>query len=257
MKTVFLAGGQGTRIREESTFRPKPMIDIGNMPLLWHLMKFYSYQGFSDFVICAGYKHSIIKEFFSHFYNFQENLEIDLANRASVVYEEHNLPKWKIYIANTGEHTNTGGRLKKIEKHVSQERFLCTYGDGLSDINLNRLLEFHIAHGKLATLTSVHPKGRFGHLNIDKKGKVLSFEEKPSALEWINGGFFIFEPEVLEMISENSVLEVDLLPKLSELNELFAYQHAGFWQPMDTYREYRILNELWESGEAPWRIWND
>lgn len=255
MKTVLLAGGLGTRLREETEFRPKPMVEVGSKPILWHIMKIYEAAGFSDFVICAGYKSEVIKHFFSNLVNISGDFQISYGLKAVIDFLEDDLPNWQVLVSDTGYGTMTGGRIKKIQKHIAGQRFFCTYGDGLSDINVRALLDFHLSTGKLATLTAVHPTSRFGQLEISQDGTITDFSEKPMNDEWINGGFFVFEPEIFNYLNNNSILEKDVLPVLAKEGELAAFKHDGFWQPMDTFRESQILNNLWNSGNAPWKVW--
>ncbi|MEM0134259.1 MAG: glucose-1-phosphate cytidylyltransferase [Thermoplasmatales archaeon] len=258
MKVVILAGGFGTRISEETTIKPKPMVEIGGKPILWHIMKIYSYYGFNDFVICLGYKGYVIKEYFLNYYFHQSDIEIDIGSNTNRVINSEVEP-WKVTLVETGVDTMTGGRLKRIKNLVNNEAFFATYGDGVSDINISELLKFHNENQKLATITAVQPPGRFGALGISEKGEVTHFLEKPLGDgSWINGGFFVLEPEVLDFIdSDKTVFEKEPLENLSKSGQLVAYRHKGFWQPMDTLREKNLLNNLWNEGKAPWKIWND
>ena len=255
MKTVLLAGGLGTRLREETEFRPKPMVEVGSKPMLWHIMKTYESAGFKDFVICAGYKSDIIKQYFSSLINMSGDFRIKYNSNVSVEFMDGDTPDWSVIVSDTGFETMTGGRIKRIEKYIENERFFCTYGDGLSNVSLNDLLDFHKSQNKIATLTAVHPTSRFGQLSINTDGSVSDFSEKPMNDEWINGGFFVFEPEVFDYLSESCILEKDVLPVLAREGQLSAFKHDGFWQPMDTYRESQLLNELWDAGNAPWKVW--
>jgi len=255
MKTVLLAGGLGTRLREETEFRPKPMVEVGSKPMLWHIMKIYESAGFKDFVICAGYKSEVIKQYFSSLINLSGDFRIQYKSNVAVDFMDGDTPDWSVIVSDTGYETMTGGRIKKIQKYAGKERFFCTYGDGLSNVNLNELLNFHKSQRKIATLTAVHPTSRFGQLNINAEGAVCDFSEKPMNDEWINGGFFVFEPEVFDYLSESCILEKDVLPVLAQEGQLSAFKHHGFWQPMDTYRESQLLNELWSDGKAPWKVW--
>ena len=256
MKAVLLAGGLGTRLREETEFRPKPMVEIGGRPVLWHIMKMLGQQSLTDFVVCAGYKSEQIKNYFYNYRAMNLDFTVNLGGGVEPTYHGgHDEDGWNVTVADTGALTMTGGRIKRIKKYVGDERFLCTYGDGIADIDLDALLAFHESHGKLATVTSVHPTSRFGILETDENGLVQRFKEKPQAEGWINIGYFIFEPKVFDYLGDDSVLEEEPLRRLAEDGELAAYQHTGFWQPMDTYRETQLLNELWDSGRAPWRTW--
>jgi len=257
MKVVLLAGGMGTRLREETEFLPKPMVQVGSRPILWHIMRNYGEYGHSEFVICAGYKGDVIKEYFREFQSEVSDFTVTLGSKFSIEYHDQFVENgWRVTVTDTGLNTMTGGRLFKARKYISEETFMCTYGDGLSDVNLSELLEFHDSHGKIATVTAVRPVSRFGVLDLQTNGAVESFREKPQADGWINAGFFVFNKKIFDYLDENSVLENEPLAKLAEDQELMAFRHDGFWQPMDTYREYSILNELWNTGNAPWKIWN-
>lgn len=258
MKAVILAGGLGTRIAEESDTKPKPMVEIGGKPLLWHIMKTYSHHGINDFVICLGYKGYVIKEFFFNYYRHMSNMTIDLKTGDHQILNSQ-AENWRITLVDTGPETMTGGRLKRVAPYLGQETFCLTYGDGLSDINISAELEFHRKHGKLATVAAVQPPGRFGVLNIDAANQVTSFEEKPSdEIGWINGGFFVLEPGVIPYIEgDDTSWERTPLADISKDGQLVAFHHTGFWQPCDTLRDKRELEALWLGGKAPWRIWGD
>jgi glucose-1-phosphate cytidylyltransferase len=254
MKAVILAGGLGTRISEETSARPKPMIEIGGKPILWHIMKIYSYHGVNDFVICCGYKAYVIKEYFANYFLHSSDVTFDLTNNQMEVHHRYSEP-WRVTVVDTGEHTMTGGRLKRIASFVKNEKSFCfTYGDGLSDINITNLIAFHNEHGLQATLTSVFPPGRFGALDIHSDLRVTSFLEKPKGDGGqINGGFFVLSPEVIELIDgDETVWEGKPLENLAQMGQLKAYRHSGFWQPMDTLRDKFLLENLWGSGNAPW-----
>lgn len=256
MPVVIFAGGLGTRLREETEYKPKPMVEIGGYPILWHIMKIYSFYGFNNFIICAGYKKTAILEYFLNFHYRNNDIEIDIRSEESIRILKNNLDtKWNIKIIDTGENTNTGGRLKKVEDYIDSESFFCTYGDGLADINLNNLLDFHKESPSIATLTSVKPPSRFGALNINNNSFVEKFSEKPPGETWVNGGFFVFEKSIFDYLEDSSVLEQEPLKSLAEARELKAFKHYGFWQPMDTYREFLILNNLWNTNSAPWKKW--
>lgn len=258
VKTVILAGGLGTRLREETEFKPKPMVEIGGMPILWHIMKHYSFYGFNEFEIALGFKGSVIKDFFLNFERNYSDLEIVLGKQNGVsTLQSANIPDWKVALSDTGAFTPTGGRLYSLRDRLNKETFFCTYGDGVSDLSIQDLLRFHKAHGKMATVTAVTPTSRFGRLQIGERSLVEKFEEKPDLSEKVSGGFFCFEPEVLNYLSEDSVLEAEPLESLAKAGELFAYSHAGFWQPMDTLRDSQLLNTLWNSNQAKWKIWKD
>jgi glucose-1-phosphate cytidylyltransferase len=256
MKTVLLAGGLGTRMREETEFRPKPMVPIGKQPILWHIMKLYAQYDFKEFIVCAGYRGDVIRQYFRDFETM--NLDFTIKISSSRVLTSHGKldeEGWTVTVAETGDSTMTGGRLFAVKDYVGKQTFMCTYGDGVSDINIENLIKFHKSHGKIATLTTVRPPSRFGVLDLEENGKVLNFREKPQADGWINAGFFVFEPEIFDYLQENSVLEDKPLSDLVRENQLMAYRHDGFWQPLDTYREVLMLNELWDKNEAPWKIW--
>jgi glucose-1-phosphate cytidylyltransferase len=255
MKAVILAGGLGTRISEETHLRPKPMIEIGGKPILWHIMRIYSAHSINDFIICLGYKGYMIKEYFSNYFLHMSDVTFDLQNNKMKVHEQNSEP-WKVTLIDTGEHTMTGGRLKRIKKYLGDEDFCFTYGDGVGDINITELIDFHKQQETLATCTATQPPGRFGTLNI-VKNKICSFKEKPPGDgAWINGGFFVLSPKVIKFIDgDHTLWEKEPMTKLSEKNQLSAFKHKGFWQPMDTLRDKNHLEELWNSGNAPWKIW--
>ncbi|UUZ83057.1 glucose-1-phosphate cytidylyltransferase [Paenibacillus sp. P26] len=263
MKVVLLAGGYGTRISEESHLRPKPMIEIGERPILWHIMKMYSSYGFNDFIICLGYKGYYIKEYFAHYFLHESDVTFDFKNDNHTVTHQHSAEPWKVTLVNTGLDTMTGGRVKRIQQYVGDEPFMLTYGDGVSDVNIKELVEFHKLHGRIATVTSVQPSGRFGALDLTESNAVQGFKEKPKGDgSWINAGFFVFQPEVFNYITskdsgptESIILEKEPLEKLAKNNELFAYKHEGFWHPMDTLRDKNHLEDLWKTGKAPWKTW--
>jgi len=257
MKAVILAGGLGTRISEETHLRPKPMIEIGGKPILWHVMKIYSSHGINDFIICCGYKGYIIKEYFANYFLHMSDVTFDMKDNTIKVHEKNAEP-WRVTLIDTGEDTQTGGRLKRIRPYIEdQESFCFTYGDGLSDVNISELIDFHKSHGKLATVTAVQPPGRYGALNISDKNLVTSFSEKPRGEGGsINGGFFVVSPKAIDYIEGDSTpWEQKPLEKLANESQLHAYFHDGFWQPMDTLREKNMLEELWQQGSAPWKIW--
>lgn len=254
MKAVILAGGLGTRIAEESDSKPKPMVEVGGRPLLWHIMKSYSQHGVNEFIICLGYKGYVIKEFFFNYYRHTSDLEINLKTGDHQILNSQS-EDWKVTLVDTGTETMTGGRLKRVARYLGDETFFLTYGDGLSDIDITAELAFHRANKKLATVGAVQPPGRFGILNMDANGHVSSFEEKPSdEIGWINGGFFVLEPKVIDYIEGDSTSwEREPLRKLAQDGQLAAFQHTGFWQPCDTLRDKRELESLWDGGKAPWR----
>ena len=255
MKAVILAGGLGTRISEESTARPKPMIEIGGMPILWHILKIYSHHGINDFIICLGYKGYVIKEYFANYFLHMSDVTFDLSTNKLEVHHKHAEP-WRITLVDTGENTQTGGRLKRVADYLDGETFCFTYGDGVADIDISRLLAFHQEKATLATMCAVQPPGRFGALDIDGH-RIIRFEEKPSGDgSWINGGFFVLEPAVLDHIAgDDTIWERGPLEQLAKAGQLSAFTHDGFWQAMDTLRDKVKLEELWQSGEAPWKTW--
>ena len=252
---VILAGGLGTRLREETEFRPKPMIEIGGRPIVWHIMKYYSFWGVNDFIICTGYKGEIVKNYFLNYRTNQSDVLVELgSNRHSTVLTDVE-EDWKITIVDTGPLTPTGGRISKIAKYVTTQDFYCTYGDGLANVDLSRLSDLHLKDDSIATLTAVKPLSRFGVVDIDEDGKVLSFNEKSRLDTWINGGFFVFNKRIFALLNENSTLEIEPMRVLSKSGKLSAFKHDGFWQPMDTLREVQLLNTMWHSGNAEWKVW--
>jgi glucose-1-phosphate cytidylyltransferase len=258
MKVVILAGGYGTRISEESHLRPKPMIEIGQKPILWHIMKQYSHYGFNDFIICLGYKGFVIKEYFAHYFLHESDVTFDFRSDNHTIVHHNTAEPWKVTLVNTGIDTMTGGRVKKIEKYINNEPFMLTYGDGVSNIDLRKLTEFHKLHGRIATVTSVQPAGRFGALDLSPNDEVMGFREKPKGDGyWINAGFFVLQPEFFNYLpsDDSTVLEKEPLEKLSKDGELVAFKHEGFWHPMDTLRDKNYLEELWSNNRAPWRSW--
>lgn len=258
MKALLLAGGLGTRLREETEFKPKPMVEIGGKPIIWHIMKNLSQHNIDEFVVATGYKSEVIKEYFLDYEARNNDFTISLGDQHGIEFHgAHDEGNWKVTLAFTGELTMTGGRVKKVEKYIKGESFLCTYGDGLADVDVSALVAFHKSHGKLATVTTVQPSSRFGIMDVDSSGVVQSFREKPKLEGWINIGFFIFEPEVLTYLDFESVLEQEPLARLASEGQLMAYRHEGFWQPMDTFRESQLLNELWDSGKPPWKSWDN
>ena len=257
MKAVILAGGFGSRLSEETTLKPKPMVEIGGKPILWHIMKIYSSHGINDFVILLGYKGYYIKEYFANYFLHQSDVTIDLKDNSIEVINNSSEP-WKVTLLDTGLNTMTGGRIKRAQNYIGDEPFMLTYGDGVADINIKELLEFHKSHGKLLTMTSAQPDGRFGALDIDDKNKVNEFKEKPKGDgSWINAGYFVCEPEVLKYITEGdeTVFEQTLLRSLAKNGEIFTYKHNSFWMPMDTIRDKNVLNDLWLNNMAAWKTW--
>jgi len=255
VKAVILAGGLGTRLSEETVVRPKPMIELGGRPILWHLMKIYSHHGINDFVICLGYKGYMIKEYFANYFLHMSDVTIDLRKNDVKVHHNTSEP-WTVTLVDTGDETMTGGRLKRVREHVGDGTFCFTYGDGLSDVNVRELVAFHREQKTFATLTAVQPPGRFGVIDIDAE-KIRAFQEKPSGDgSWINGGFFVLEPNVFDVIDgDDTIWERGPLESLARHGQLSAYKHVGFWQPMDTLRDKMYLEELWSTGNAPWKVW--
>lgn len=256
MKVVILAGGLGTRLSEETDLKPKPMVEIGGKPILWHIMKIYSHYGFNDFIICLGYKGYIIKEYFANYFLHHANVTIDLKEN-SIRVHDCRVEAWKITLVDTGINTMTGGRVKRIKKYIGEQTFMLTYGDGVADIDISGLLKFHKRHGKNATITSVQPSGRFGALQVDAENNVTSFTEKPGGDgAIINGGFFVLEPEIFKYIKgDDKLWEKEPLENLAKDRQLVAYRHESFWKPMDTLRDKRELEGLWDSGKAAWKVW--
>lgn len=258
MKVVILAGGFGTRISEESQFKPKPMVELGNLPILVHIMKLYSYYGFNDFVICAGYKQHVIKEYFADYFLHTSDITFDFTNGKSDMVVHHNYSEpWKVTVADTGLNTMTGGRVKRVKEYLNNEPFMLTYGDGVSDLNIKELLEYHESHGKLVTMSAYNASQRFGVLDINNEGQIEEFREKSKGDgSMINIGFMVCQPEFLNYIEDDStVLEKAPLEKVAKEGQLMAYKHEGFWQCMDTVREKQELEKMWASGNAPWKVW--
>ena len=258
MKVVILAGGFGTRISEESQFKPKPMVELGGMPILWHVMKIYSHYGFNDFVVCAGYKQHVIKEYFADYFLHTSDVTFDFSHgKQDMIVHRHTAEPWRVTVVDTGLNTLTGGRVKRIKPYLNGERFFLTYGDGVSDVDISRLLEYHKSHGKLMTLTAVNPGQRYGSLDIDLDGCIQEFREKSkSDGALINGGFMVCEPGMIDYIDgDHQMLEREPLERIAKVGQLMAYRHEGFWQPMDTLREKQILDDMWTNGKAPWKVW--
>ena len=257
MKAVILAGGLGTRLSEETSLKPKPMVEVGGMPILWHIMKMYSHHGINDFVICCGYKGYVIKEYFANYFLHQSDVTFDMRSNTMDVHHKRAEP-WTVTLVDTGENSMTGGRLGRVRKYIENDEMFCfTYGDGVGDIDIGASIAFHKQHGKAATLTATYPPGRFGALDI-REGKVLNFKEKPKGDgAMINGGFFVLSPKVLDYLGgDDTVWEQAPLQGLAEDGQLMAFEHQGFWQPMDTLRDKHLLEELWATGKAPWKKWD-
>jgi glucose-1-phosphate cytidylyltransferase len=255
VKAVILAGGLGTRIAEETNLRPKPMVEIGGRPVLWHIMKIYSAHGVNDFIICLGYKGYLIKEYFANYFLHMSDVTFDLANNRMEVLQRHAEP-WRVTLVDTGEGTQTGGRLRRVKDYVGAEDFCFTYGDGVADVNITALIEFHRRQATLATLTATQPPGRFGALDLEGH-RITAFQEKPQGDgSWINGGFFVLSPKVIDYIDgDHTIWERGPLERLAREGQLSAFVHSGFWQPMDTLRDKQLLDSLWQSARAPWKIW--
>jgi glucose-1-phosphate cytidylyltransferase len=256
MKVVLLAGGLGTRLSEETVSRPKPMVEIGGSPILWHIMKIYASHGFNEFVICLGYKGYVIKEYFANYFLHQSDVTFDMKENKMEIHNSQAEP-WKVTLVDTGFDTMTGGRVKRVQQYLNNEPFLLTYGDGVGSINIREVVDFHRQSNKLLTVTAVQPSGRFGALDISNNNTVLSFMEKPKGDgAWINGGFFVCQPEVLNYISgDSTIFEKEPLENIASNGQMTAYKHSGFWKPMDTLRDKQELENLWASGEAPWKNW--
>ena len=259
MKAVIFAGGLGTRISEETTLKPKPLIEIGGKPILWHIMNIYSAHGIKDFIICCGYKGYLIKEYFANYFLHMSDVTFDIQQNKMEVHQRHAQP-WRVTLIDTGENTMTGGRLKRVAPYLDNDKEFClTYGDGVSNVNISKLIEFHLHHGLLATLTAAYPPGRFGALDINSDQQVIAFKEKPIGDGgMINAGFFVLSPKVIDLISGDHISwEREPLEQLADANQLKAFRHEGFWQCMDTLRDKNSLEELWRSGKAPWKVWNE
>jgi glucose-1-phosphate cytidylyltransferase len=252
---VILCGGMGTRLREETEYKPKPMVEVGGRPVLWHIMKIYARHGFTDFILCLGYKGSVIKEYFLSYEMMCNDCTVQLGQKNRITYQSnHKEQDFNITLVDTGLHTMTGGRIKRIEPYIRSNKLMVTYGDGLADVDVNELVAFHDAHGKVATLTATMPPSRFGILDLEDQGKVNHFREKVST-EWINGGFFVFDRKIFDYLDTECILEKKPMETLAQDGQLMAYRHEGFWIGMDTYREYEALNQMWDRGDAPWKVW--
>ena len=258
MKAVILAGGLGTRLREETEFRPKPMVEVGGKPILWHIMKIFAHYGIMDFVIPIGYRGEVIRDYFLNYEARTNDFTVHLGRTHEIEYHSSHLESdWRVTVVDTGADTQTGGRVKRVEQFIDSGRFLVTYGDGLADVDVAALLAFHESHGRLATITTVRPMTRFGVVDLDDDGTVQRFREKPQTDDYVNAGFFVFEPRVLDYFDEDCILEREPLEALAKDGQLAAYRHEGFWQPMDTYREFTMLNQIWAANEAPWKVWSE
>jgi glucose-1-phosphate cytidylyltransferase len=258
MKAVILAGGLGTRLREETEFRPKPMVEVGGKPILWHIMKLFAHHSIVEFVVPIGYRGDVIRDYFLNYEARTNDFTIRLGRTHEIEYHNRHLESdWLVTVVDTGAETPTGGRVARVRKYVEGERFLATYGDGLADVDIGKLLAFHESHGRLATMTTVKPLTRFGVVEADPDGTVAHFREKPQTEDSVNAGFFVFEPGVFDYLTDDTALEREPLEALARDRQLAAFPHDGFWQPMDTYREFTMLNELWSKGSAPWKVWSD
>ena len=259
MKAVLLAGGFGTRISEESKLKPKPMIEIGGMPILWHIMKTYSKFGVNEFVICAGYKQHVIKEWFADYFLHTSDITFDLTQDDKIIVHNKRAEQWKVTVVDTGLNTMTGGRLKRVRNYLGDEPFFMTYGDGVADVDIDKLLEFHKSHGRLATMTAIKPNSRFGVLDLSDNDEVNAFREKSDVDSgWINAGFMVLSPEVLDYVKDDTIMfEREPMEKLAEEGQLMCYKHDGFWQCMDTLRDKEKLEDLWNENKAPWKVWAD
>ena len=258
MKVVILCGGLGTRLREETEFRPKPMVEVGGRPILWHIMKTYAHYGFREFVLCLGYRGNVIKDYFLNYDAMNNDFTISLGQRSHIHYHgSHQEQQFQVTLAETGAETMTGGRVKRVARYLDEGPFFLTYGDGVADIDIERLLAFHKSHGRLATVSTVPPISRFGIVDINSESEVRHFAEKPQSKEWASAGYFVLERRVLDYITgDDCIFERQALEDLAADGQLMAYRHDGFFYAMDTYREYQVLNELWNSGQAPWRVWD-
>ena len=259
MKAVLLAGGFGTRISEESRFKPKPMIEIGGMPILWHIMKTYSSYGINEFIICAGYKQHVIKEWFADYFLHTSDITFDFTQDDKIIVHNKRAEQWKVTVVDTGLNTMTGGRLKRIRPYLGDEPFFMTYGDGVADVDMDKLLAFHNSHSKLATMTAIKPNSRFGVLDLTENNEVTAFREKSSVDSgWINAGFMVLDPTVLDYVADDSIMfENEPMEKLATEGQLMCYKHEGFWQCMETLRDKEKLEELWNNNKAPWKVWED
>jgi len=254
IKVVILCGGMGTRLREETEFRPKPMVEIGGRPILWHIMKIYSQYGFKNFILCVGYRGEVIKEYFLNYEAMNNDFTINLKSTKTIVYHCTHNENWNVTLVDTGFDSKKGTRIKKIEPYIKEDRFMVTYGDGVGNINIQELLNYHLKKGKIATFTGVHPISRFATVNLDTKGEIASWKEKNKIEEYINAGFFVLERRIFEYLNEDCELEEEPMEKLAGEKQVTMYKHEGFWHCMDTYRDYMFLQRLWEGTEAPWKI---
>ena len=256
MKVVILCGGMGTRLKEETEFRPKPMVEIGGKPILWHIMRLYAHHGFKSFVLCLGYKGALIKEYFLNYEYTTRDITVHLGQQKRVtVHDSAGMDNWDVTLADTGAETMTGGRIKRIEKYIDGDDFLATYGDGLADVNLPELIAFHKRMGCVATVTGFHPESRFGLLQVDERSRVKRFEEKPRLDGMISGGFFVFSRKIFDYLDDHGTLEQEPMRRLAADGQMAVYHHRGFWKSMDTYRDFQEFNQMWDRGETPWKVW--
>jgi glucose-1-phosphate cytidylyltransferase len=258
IKVVILCGGMGTRLKEETEFRPKPLVEVANRPIIWHIMKIYSHYGFNDFILCLGYKGEMVKEYFLNYEAMNNDFTINLNSKRQIVYHDHELREkdnWNVTLVDTGLQTQTGGRVKLIEKFIQEELFMLTYGDGVADINIDQVLRLHQKANKIGVLSAVHPLSRYGVIDHDHSGQVLGFKEKPRLDGLVNGGFFVFKKEFFNYLNKDSVLEKGPLEQLAQERQLATYIHTGFWKCMDTFKDANELNQMWNEGNAPWKIW--
>jgi len=255
---VILCGGMGTRMKEETEFRPKPLVEIGDKPIVWHIMSGYAHYGYDNFILCLGYRGEMIKEYFLNYETMSNDFTINLGSKKEVIYHNsHAEENWDVTLANTGLLTNTGGRIKRIASYIKSDYFFVTYGDGVADVNLEELLKSHRESGKIATLTGLHPFSRYGVFELDQAGEVAGFKEKPRMADWVSGGFFVFNREFFDYLDDDCVLEKEPLENLVRDGQLNVYQHQGFWHCMDTYKDAKVLNEMWNNKQAPWKVWDD
>jgi len=255
---IILCGGKGTRLREETEYKPKPLVEVGGKPILWHIMKGYSYHGFNNFILCLGNMGNAIKEFFLHYEYMSNDFSLNTKTKEHKILDSQNsIGEWEIIFTDTGKDTNTGGRIKKVEKYIESEIFMATYGDGISDVNIEDLLDFHLQHNKIATITGFHPRTKYGQVKIGEEEKIISFQEKPRLEEFINGGFFVFDKEFFNYLDEDCVLEREPFERLVEEQQMGLYKHEGFWFALDTYKDYLEINSMYETNQTPWMIWKD
>jgi glucose-1-phosphate cytidylyltransferase len=255
MKVVILCGGLGTRLREETEYKPKPMVEIGGMPILWHIMKIYSHYDFNDFILCLGYKQHIIREYFLNYKYMNNDFTIDLSSEGRIICHNTHGDNWRVTLVDTGVETKKGTRVKKIESYVKEDRFMLTYGDGVGNINIRELVEYHLKEGKIATFTGIHPISRFATVEMDEKNRIKGWREKKALKEYINGGFFVLERQIFDYLNDDCELEEEPMERLAKEGQIAMYKHEGFWRCMDTYRDYQYLNELWDKKKVSWKVW--